>query len=101
MNYAKTIIRINILLACLILSGCCLFSDNKLTESVHEYNLPAPLELNNVEWSVIEHNGYNYYSLDSRNFSNLSLNMQEVQDRLYLYQTMLETQNKSVDSLEK
>jgi len=94
----KTMIKNSVILCfTLFLVGCSWFQVDRPTETVLSHNLPAPLELNSVEWKVIQYNNLTYYSLDSQNFTNLSLNMQEVQDRLHLYNTLLESQNKAVD----
>lgn len=81
-----------------ILAGCSMFNDTLPTNTLSSTNLPNPLVLNSVEWSVINLDDNVKYCVNTSNFSNLSLNMQLAQDRLYLYQSIIENQNKTVDS---
>lgn len=93
----KTTIKNSVLLCfTLFLIGCSWFDTPILTETVHYINTPSPLKLEQVEWKVTSQDDIMYYSLDSQNFSNLSLNLQEIQDRLYLQTTLIENQNKSL-----
>ena len=95
----KTIIINSVCCAfAVILAGCSMFNDTLPTNALSSTNLPNPLVMNSVEWSVINLDDNVRYCVNTSNFSNLSLNMQLVQDRLYLYQTIIENQNKTVDS---
>lgn len=99
MTSAKTIIRNSVILGIsLVLAGCSWFGIDSPTTSLHQVNLPPPLELRQVQWNVIQYDNVYYYALDDQNFTNLSLDMQEVQDRLYLYHSIIENQNKSFEN---
>lgn len=67
-----------ILLSCLMLTGCLKTVGLNIQPSSQK-----PLQLLPVQWSVVKIDNKTVYTLDQQNFNNLSLNMEETQNRLW------------------
>lgn len=52
-----------------------------------------PLKLAPVEWRVVVLDGKAYYMLDTKNYSNLSKNMENIQSKLNVYKQSLDKQS--------
>lgn len=76
---------------CLILSGCSSFT--VMTESPEraelETSLPSPLELRRTNWRILKQNDNVYFSLNTENFQNLTRNIEDLQNRLFLQRNII------------
>lgn len=83
----------------MLLSACGTSRVNVTTEAVERANLdankPPPLELRPVKWEVTNQctaDNDARFMLNSRNFENLSKNTEDVQNRLHLYDNIIDKQ---------
>lgn len=91
----STLIKTVILLSsCLLLSGC--FGFNVKTMPIERQPLtiekPSPLQLRETKFKVLKYEDLTYYALDSKGFAALSKNTEDVQNRLFLYDQIIEKQ---------
>ena len=91
----KLINYIAILLLLVPLSGC-LTSRDITTKPLDRLSLdivrPKPLQLRQVQWKVIKHDQVVYFSLDAKNFENLTKNIEDAQNRLFLQNSIITKQ---------
>ena len=55
-------------------------------------SIPEPLKLRDTDWKVIKVDDVTYFGLTADEFTDLTKNTEDVQNRLYLYHSIIEKQ---------